>query len=600
MPALSVRRKILYSATALTVATLLCLPPTGWVARRQLLPWMYPHHISQAAANRAAEGVPRDVALQLARALPTADTDLSRLQALNERYPHQRLILACLLEAMTRQGAHIQRAETATVSNRPYPGGGSLVTALTAPAAWARFDAVAADGEASDPGNAFFPAARACAAFAAGRDAEAVADWNRAADKPRWETYEQAVVKARIRMKQAISGASEIGFSERSGILSPDWEPETLDFGGAARLVTARAAAAELRGDAETGWALRDSTRRLGETMSRRALLFTDTMRGYRLVVTAELRPGGAPPTVPPNTARGAARREAIATRQAAFDTYLRRTGHANQAAAFDADVARGEEAHWYLFDASNSYVAFGTVTRSLLYDWAGDLLLLTGAAFSLLLAAVFALAYRLSPRLQRGEPLQPSACWGVCAALGITSLGVGARLGVINGVLSAETAAYVAAVLGVAATVVPPVVRRFGARQVAHGLLVMGGTFATIAACFGVALAGARVFGDMFIGTSPNDWINFGALAAVPAAVLLVALALLSVVMRVPVAAGVTRGARALLLPLACLFLLGWSACLIATANRERAALGELRHMDEIGETQTYAELLGKGKGNR
>lgn len=76
---------------------------------------------------------------------------------------------------------------------------------------------------------------------------------------------------------------------------------------------------------------------------------------------------------------------------------------------------------------------------------------------------------------------------------------------------------------------------------------------------------------------------------------VLLAVFAGFSRMLRIPVASGVTRGMRAMAVPLACVMILGWGVCLVSTLRQENAAIAELKQFGKVGEPRMQAELLGR-----
>ena len=60
------------------------------------------------------------------------------------------------------------------------------------------------------------------------------------------------------------------------------------------------------------------------------------------------------------------------------------------------------------------------------------------------------------------------------------------------------------------------------------------------------------------------------------------------------PVAAGVTRGMRAMAVPLAYVLLLAWGGCLLTTLRHETRAIHEVERVTQIGEARMCAEIMG------
>lgn len=448
------------------------------------------------------------------------------------------------------------------------------------------------------------------------RDSEAVADWKRAADKPIWKEYVYDEARAKFRALQAANNDAELGFLSREAMLANISLPHYGAIRVGARVAIGVAVNAERRGDTEDGFALRVATRRIGALMEQESdQTLIGGLVGRAVVSLSWRRPGGILPhtnvSKRPKHNVDAYVEANIAADRARYVAYLRAIGHPEEATAFHAAVAQGEALRENAKKGiPASYFSFDKKTYPLIAWWCADAVLLSGASCALFFAAVFKLVYRFSPRLQNGEPLQASARWGIACGLVIPSISVAVMAGVLSHHLPRDYSLVGGLVVGAFAMIVPPVVLRFTRWQVGHGLIVLLSTFGVMSALIGTDSAYwfssasiPQMLNSMMVIDSHARqgaaqlsllWLTGGAMLSVPL-LLLGAFAVFSRMFKVPVAAGVTRGMRAVAVPLACLFVLAWAGCLIPTLRHENAALKELRRIVEVGETQTFAELLGK-----
>ncbi|MBC7806572.1 MAG: hypothetical protein H7145_10515 [Akkermansiaceae bacterium] len=629
---MSIRRKIFYGFTLAVLAVLLLLPATGWLARMQLFPFASSsvlHSLNASVLGAGEAGVvdaarfvathPGDFDLQFAHAMNSgSEESLVRLAALDKQFPDNPAVIAARLTRMASQKVQVRRAEEdllLPVSQRTKEP--IEPKASSDPAAVAEFVAIAEQGERVAPTNAFFSCMVAVGNFARRHDAEATAAWKRAGSKPDWDDYALPEMNAKWKLQIARNGGGEVGFMPRTASSAAILFPHFTVVRAAARMATVKAFEAELAGNREEGIALRGATRRLGAVLMTRNQIAVGVLVGRAVTAIAMYRPGGAEDVDTPSYTQ--AERDANRSgkdREAKYVAYLQSAGHPEEAVAFAAASRDGEAVKTIIKDGmSRTYMGFGDKTFRLLACWYGDILLLAGVLSSLTFAGIFKLIYKFSPRLQKSEPLQTSARWGMMLGLALPCLVAIAALAapvapdiVCGGVLLA------AALL----LVVPPVACRLSGKSISHGLLVLLGTVGALAVIVSVGavtwhmfagpigavamiqgLSGGDPEGDGGSGTK-NIWgillpvLLSSVMLSLPV-VLLAAFAGFSRMLRIPVAAGVTRGMRAMAVPLACVLLLGWGVCLVSTLKHENAAVAEMKQIGRMGEPRLQAELLGR-----
>ncbi|MBC8137443.1 MAG: hypothetical protein H8F28_16300 [Fibrella sp.] len=637
---MSVRRKIFYGFTLSVLAVLLLLPSTGWLARMQLFPFaqysalhslnesLYGEgKISGDAAARFVATRPNDFDLQFAHAMSgEIEQSLLRLAVLDAKFPDNPAVIAARLTRMAQWQVRVRRSEESLlspVSRQPKepvkPGTPSD------PEAVAKFIAIAEQGERIAPTNAFFPCMVAVGNFARHHDAEATAAWKRAGAKTDWNDYALLEMNARWRLQIERNGGSEVGFMPRAASSAMILFPHFDSLRAAARMATVKAVEAELGGNREEGIALRGATRHVGAVMMAKNDSVIGVLVGRTVIAIARSRPGGAEAVAIPydQTDENSNRFQKI--REAEYVAYLQSAGHPEEATAFAAASRDGDATKQIVKEGmKRTYMGFGDKTFRLLASWYGDILLLTGVLSSLTFAGIFKLIYKFSPRLQKSEVLQTSARWGVMLGLvlpllvGVAGLTTTQYWGEndLDFRIAPEILCGAVFIAGVLLLVVPPLACRLSAKSIGHGLLVMLGTTGTLVAIGSVGAATWYMFAGpigavgLIQGLSGGDpdgesgtkniWgiilpIVISMVMLSSPVVLLAVFAGFSRMLRVPVAAGVTRGMRAMAVPLACVLLLGWGVCLVSTLKHENAAIAEMKRVGQVGEPRLHAELLGR-----
>lgn len=638
---MSVRRKIFYGFTLTVLAVLLLLPATGWLARMQLFPFaqykafqsltelMNGTWQAQEDAARFVATRPNDFDLQFAHAMNCDSAEsLQRLDVLDKKFPDNPVVIAARLKQMTAGQVQIHRSEedilhplSQRMKNPAKP------EKMSDPVAVAKFVAIAEQGERVAPTNAFFSCMVAAGNFARRQDGDGTAAWKRAGAKPDWYDYSLEEMNAKSKLLIERNGGSEVGFLPRAASSAAILLPHFTVIRGSARMATVKAVESELAGNRDEGVALRGATRHIGAAMMIRSETLIGVFVGRTVTALSESRPGGAEAVerLPYTQAEKESNRPAK-DREAKYVAYLQSIGHSEEAVAFAAASRDGDVIKKIAKGGMRgTYMGFGDKTFRLMACWYADILLLAGVLFSLTFAGIFKLIYKFSPRLQKSEPLQTSARWGVMLGLALPTLGVIVSLITTEGSVGNSLdiwgpfgIVHIATILLSAfLLVLPPIIGRFPAKSIGHGLIVMVGTLGTLAIVGVVGVATWHMFagpiGAVTIlhglsggdpegesGVTKNLWgillpiIISVVMLSLPI-VLLAVFASFSRMLRIPVASGVTRGMRAMAVPLACVMLLGWGACLVSTLRQENAAIAELKQFGKVGEPRMQAELLGR-----
>ncbi|MBC8134955.1 MAG: hypothetical protein H8F28_03600 [Fibrella sp.] len=625
---MSVRRKCFYIFTVTVVAMLLLLPATGWLARLQLLPFTHRNAVRsweatasnpevqaerfQADAQAAITANHDDFDLRYAHALSGKSADVvKQLERLSDTYPGEPKIFAAILRYMTLGPVQVKRSEAELLKaashrreNPPRPEKPSD------PAEVARFIAYAKQGEVVEPQNAYFSVMAAVGYFASQQDEKAIAAWVRAGNKPVWNEYTADDVTARWKLQRAMNNGTEVGSISRMSSMAAILFPHYAAIRASGRMATVKAVQAELAGKKEDGLALRRASRQVGEKIVVQGKHMIPCLLGYAVVGISSARPGGAEH---PEGGDGESGDEKANAREARYVAYLREIGHAEEATAFQNATLQGKSVKnlWYE-GQSLTYWGFDSKTYQWLGAWFVNFLLIAGVLFSLVFAGIFKLVYKFSPRLQKGESLQKSARWGVTVGLALPLIAGLVTLSMIGLWLEPDYAMLVASVTGITALVAPPFMLRLSVRETGHGMMVMLATIGSLAALIGagamcglfaqsvlemVGLLTAVPGGDVDAAQKSVEeavrlWAVGGIVLSVPLG-LLALFGVFSKILRVPFAAGVTRGMRAMAVPLACVLTLLWAISFLYTLRHERAAMQEMERMAAIGEAKYIAGIL-------
>lgn len=623
---MSLRRKIFYGFTLAVVAVLLLLPATSWLARLQLLPFTLPAVTPLLFGNnksgqnqyekQVTEAVAKsgnDFTLQYAYASAygfddkDAKESLRRQEKLNEDFPQNPVVITAMLKSMTRQAVKMRREEENLLSApdkrtaKPY-----TKEDQSDPAELAKFIALAEAGEKLEPQNAYFAVLTAWGYFAAKQDDKAVAAWIRAGEKTEWNDHTTEEIIAKWKLQRTVNSDSETGAIARMGSMAGISFPQYGGMRASARMAAVMAMQAELRGDKETGFTIRRASRQIGQNMQERSKNYIGNLVGRAIVSLAMSRAGGEEPRE--NPYKGDTERW-MRERQDRYADYMRSIGHPEEAVAFTAAIKNGDFLKTLFTRTSpKTYWGFEAKTYQLFGAWCANFLLIAGVLFSLAFAGIFKLVYKFSPRLQKGGTLQKSAKWGITVGLMLPFIAGAITLSAIGLWLEPDQAVMIGFVVGIMALAVPPFLLRFSRREFGHGLLVMlttwGSLVALIAAGMGCTLFAQGMTGALGLLTSGSSedgaldvmkvitpWAIGAMVLSVPMGLLLL-FGVFSKILKVPFAAGVTRGMRAIAVPLACVLTLLWSGALMFTLRHERAAITEMEQMATMGEMQYLKQI--------
>ncbi|MBC8134956.1 MAG: hypothetical protein H8F28_03605 [Fibrella sp.] len=632
---MSLRRKLFYLFTLTVVAVLLCLPATGWLARLQLLPLTLPGSIRffyagghftdtdlESRSDKTVAENPNHFTLRYAHALSSGygadDTDVSlqRLDELNRRFPQDSVIIAAMLKTMTYKAVALQRDEETFLSTTAEHRVGSYHQFQQQnPELVLKSVALAEVGERLEPRNAYFTVMLAWGYFAARRDADAVAAWVRAGEKTEWEDHTSEEIAANRELLRAENGGNETGAIVRMAFMNGWSFPEPTGMCSTARMAAVMALRAELRGEKEKGFVIRRAIRRVGTNLQNNGKTHDANAVGREMIRIATSRACVAVYMHHPYT--GQEEQEQWNKReQSRYGAYLRSIGHPEEAVAYEKTVADGNAARVLINRAQGeTYAGWGGKTYRLFGAWCVNSLLLAGVLFSLALAGIFNLVYRFSPRLQKNEPLQSSAKWGVATGIGIVAIAHITSLSVDGWNVRSEHALWGTLIAGAILLTVPPFLLRLSGREVRHGFLVLIATWGALVVlhaagivCLLLPSVVATALGLFQSLAAPNPGLDFihavapvvfsATMLSIPLGLLLL-VGIFSRMLRVPFAAGVTRGMRAMAIPLACVLTLAWCGTLLHTLHHENAAIAEGETVARIGQIQ-YLKRMEAGQLER
>lgn len=596
------RLRYLVWITAGMLLVLTLLPFTGWIVRRQLKAAAGLSPAGQAEQKEARRQTARrradDYPMQLAHALAGSGPPAERLRVLEPRFGDRPSLHANTLRTLARSGFHVDRDEENLLGSQPSSGvrRGSERYPPTAEQL-AAFDQAAARGEQLDPNNAFFPFLRAAGLFAAKQDDAALDAVLRAGQKPRWDEYTIDEVDGAWRLTEAAYG--EAGAISRVAQSAALLFPHCALLRSAARIATAKAVEAEQAGDFERGFRIRHAVARCGSRMRVQSTSLIGSLVGTAVSSMAMSRPGGAP-LIP----RSVPQEERPAKRLAAYATYLERIGRPDEARWIKAELAAGAQGKAICRLASDKSV-YSVETLARLVAWSGASLYTLISAFWMFgLGGLAALLYRRSPGLRNGEPLSSGARRAIGLGFTVVLVVLVSRFWAVA--LRSPAATIPEFALLLLLTVAPVAMLLTHARR--GFFRVWATTVGTLCALGGIALWQAHVGVETiqgfqtFVSYEQNVADNTYALMqmvvalgvlAVPVFVAS-ALAIASRIVRVPAAAGVTRGLRGLAVPIGCGLLLLYGALALGTAREEAQAINASKRMVQH-EGRYLAEIAGQ-----
>lgn len=597
---------------------LVIAPQTRWLVRLQILTALRLYHplpVSSAPYTLSSmedrgryEAVaarrPGDYSLQYGLGVTgnSPDDTLKGLRALAARFPDRPSLYANILRYETIEKVHLVRPKEEALIN---PGVRPEVSRLryNAPADLAAFDQAAAAGERLDPDNAFFPWMRAVGLFAAFRDADGLAAFRRASQKPLWRDYCTDEVEARWHLHQEAFG--DPGALGRVGASSALYLPHLGPLRASARLILVKAVQEEQAGNRAEGLELRASLRRCGDLMRTRSTYGITALVGAAICAIATGRTGGMAPDAAPGLAPDLQRRR----RLDAYCAYVTRLGHPEDAAQARAEEAAGQEVSAVL--EVDDPARLSQLTQPFLrltQWWSASVAMLSNVLWLLLLGGLAARPARSRWAQGAGADREHVSDRRAAARRGLivaAVLAAGFLLadsllhffdppnpfgGIVRGV---ETLFLLLAIFAL-----PPAL---AVRLLRHGLRAprslpaWPGLLRTIGAAL---LAGSFLYGlcalvgwqggslwDIAEGTHSllnlsgggddqarqvaGGWLSAAAVFAAPLLVLL-ASGVVALARRAPVSAGLVRGFAGAALPAACLLLLVWGGLLLGTVRQE------------------------------
>ena len=445
---------------------------------------------------------------------------------------------------------------------------------------------------------------RAVGLFAAFRDAEGLAAFRRASQKPLWQEYCADDVEARWRLhEEAFADPGALGRVAAASLLLPQYNQlRTL-----ARLILVEAVQQEQAGHRAEGLELRESLRRCGDLMRSQSTYVIAALVGDAICDIATDRTGGMTPDIPPGPDADRQGRQ----RLEAYCAYATRLGHPEFAARARAEAAAGRQVSAIMrMDDPGRLQQLNQPFLSLTRWWLADIAILSNILWLLLLGGTAAGLARLG-RAGRGGG-RPA--WDWVAVLGLVGAACGLLLlTVFVVVLIANLWTFIVqepgwqvwtgglALLLLPAFVVLAVFRALfrmpGSRRQsilwASGILLLAG--AGLSGLWHLLLWQAGGLSDIMDGTdsllnlsgggdaaearqASVRWLSRAAVSAAPLLLLLVS-GVIALVWRVPVSAGLVRGLAVAALPAACLLLLVWGGLLLGTVRQEGVVNAQVWH---------------------
>jgi hypothetical protein len=534
----------------------LAVPTAGRVAPWGLLTNVDSEILRAKTYQEIAARHPEDFELQLADAV-TQDNGwrlgsflkVHRLRELANRYPGRPTVHAAILRFSTMAEIRIRRPEDGWPT-------GNEAKALppkpdfpqSTPALLSAYDRHAAEGERLDPDNAYFPFMRAVGYFAGDRDAEALSALERASRKSQWSEYYDDEVHARWKMAEKAYGKT--GSLSRMAIAYGIVFPHYLALRTASRVAIAKAGEAEKAGRVEEGLEIRESVARCGRLMRIHSSSAIGSLIGIATTRLSMVRPGGAPPIPDPvqtKTRMSAAAYLAqsepvIGERLRAYEAYLRKTGHTDRIPGLLAEEDAARRTQLTVRPKSDN-----SLTK-LAVLWIASLILVSNALLFLVLGG-------LSSLLARHRSVRSGVGW-------------------VRGAHPTWTLWLLVGTVAICALFL---------WQLAEST----GVFVNLI-WSAVASGGESVY------QGEQQRALICAVGAILPCLTLLTLGTLSLLWRVPLSVGVTRGMRGLAVPMACVLLLGF-AVLAPFVIREESAIEEALRRTVQHEGRYLSELAGK-----
>lgn len=540
----------------------LCHPFT-WVTDDQPWAWYVPEgkgytalpevdwHRHQAATVHDADSLPVQMAVTV-RFSQKASGEARGLRLLLSRFPASPPLYAAILRADCVSTIKLHRSEPDILNGKKLKDA-SYYTDVSTPSELAAYDQAAGAGERCDPDNAYFPLMRAIGLFADHRDIDARSAIQRASRKPRWAEYREAELEGRWHLRQEAFGdhsaINKAGI--RASLLYPYW----FSLRAAAGIAVYQAMRLEQTGQFKKGLAIREAVFCCGSLMRKQSKASFMSFSGVAIVRLSMQRPGG---TVTSKVSDEQFQDKAAQARLVIYCAYLNRHGDLRGAQEARTEWAAGQMAghvmgqdvgHCCLGETSNQVFAngpYGVPMGRLIVRWMACFCLLSNILWLLLLGGL-ASAFTHANCLRDGQTLakQLKVKIGTALVIGLAVWGI---------------AAY------------------WQASPIRDLLAVMvyfeAANYLTMAeAVWGIPA-----------------YVGF---ASVPGFLLLF-LTVRSLILRIPLLAGLIRGFQATALPLACLLFLLYGGLTLSILRQERIVSQDLEQMQQ-GEGRYYAALTGQ-----
>ncbi|WP_394793362.1 hypothetical protein [Armatimonas sp.] len=551
------RGYLCFGASVLLLGGLLVAPKTGWLVRQQ----------AQAALGGRGEALVKSL---------EGPKEAPKFSAVGE--------LARKLRALCSTKLKLERkAEESFYAPRfPVSGGEPPL-----PRDFSLYDVqtLTAQGEALDPGNAFFPALRAVALLMIHSDEQALAELHKAAQLPRWDDYTREEIHARLQQLDQVQGAhTALADMQVEQSMTASHLARMRALG---RVVIAMAAKKELAGEWAAGLAIRHDLRALGEKLRDQGSWAPTQNLGITLTTIATARPGGELP----KTYTGSSEETRTARQRDALVAHEKYWGKA-EAIALERVLTRNNTVksfHEKQRYASDNFYGLAA-------QWEAELRLLGAIVATLFIGAFCALLAKLS----QGKPARPGVRFSLWWIIGIVPALI-YRAGLsedetalrfcLAGVLSLiglfalwqawrttkraqrwqEAGLVLATLLGAAQVILFGIVAMWGGED------TIGAFYDTYLRCFSASEGAAISWWESFWHEA--DYRVFFALPIlVPLLSLVPILAIVSRVKRVPVTFGVARGLGRCALPMALVLTIVYAWQVQRTATLEAQLRTALR----------------------
>jgi hypothetical protein len=448
---------------------------------------------------------------------------IARLQALIPRFADQPALYATILRLSTSVEVRVTREEAGRfLAKDEMPTyNGKLVH--SSPAAVEKFDSECAAGERLDPGNGFFPMMHAISLFESHRDAEALAAIGRAGSCSHWMEYLDAELDGELALQTDAFGAP--GPISRAIYAAEILLPHLHSIRLATELALYEAIEAEQASHLSDGLRIRTAVRHVGSLMRSESRNLIGVLVGMSLVRMSLMRPVGAAPTdTKADIFTQIPAREKL---MHDFDAYLASAGGAGESASVHAEMVACVMTKTIVSASIGRSVFDGDVDSSLALSIA-DMIVLSTIVWMAALAGLVCLLAAIAGS-KRIKGLSRARRFAIMTAL---TLAAG----------TVTIALLIQQVVGSAGTMVK-----------------LGQIWFTMSSSKPETFSFLRILSDGYIGI----------VAVIPVLTVLT-LAVLCLVWRAPVAAGVARGLRGCVVPICSVLVIAYTVLAPITSAYE------------------------------